>query len=59
VAAYRALWDAYVARGAWIGALSGFSVAQEGDIAACEAQRDLAVGAVNDLNEAARDLRGR
>jgi len=39
-----ALWDAFVARGLWIVALSRFSVSQEGDVATCDGRRAAAVG---------------
>lgn len=58
-AAYRVLWAAYLARGDWIVALSQFSAAQEGDVSLCEARGDLAVGVLNDLNDAGDALRDR
>ena len=37
------LWSAFVARGRWIVKQSEFSLAQEGDVAACDAARGAAV----------------
>jgi len=54
--AYATLAAAFVARGVWIVALSQFSLAQEGDLAACEARKDLAVGLIDDARAAADAL---
>lgn len=50
--AYREVWRAYLARGAWIGTLSLFSLDQEGDVAACNATRAAAIAMLGDVNAA-------
>jgi len=43
---FKTLWDRFEARGLWILALSSFSIAQEGDVSACDARRAAAVDIV-------------